>query len=214
MILRPEQPRSRLPASIHAQDDQVCARLAERDDAFISVCKAQGLRWNRIEWRRQIIPRNGSVADRVVELGCQLLLAGFVVNIPDELAERAVSGDYEAEHTRWVVRMVSGLYADWFAISWRRDEDFYRAAKRLRGARYHPPRVVVPSQHYEEVLDFVAAHDFRMSEGAQQLATEARATWECAVLVQPSPLRKLSRKPVNVPEAPQDIADEFKDDPL
>jgi hypothetical protein len=213
MLLRPATPITHDVATLTVRGDVVAVRFPEAHDKLIALAKSLGYIWQRPTWERDIKPRNGDVRDRAAEMGHRLLLAGFPVEFADEtLAQKAIDADYQPEHTRWITRMVGGAYKDWFGIEWGRKEDLYAKAKRLSGARYYKPEVIVPNQHYEQVLDFAAAHDFRLTEAAQALATEARARWESAVLVQPAPKPKAAAKPKQ--SIPEGIADELKDEPL
>jgi hypothetical protein len=169
-------------------------------------------------WRRELKPKNGTPQDRAAELGHRLLAAGFVILIFDpELRENAIAGDYEPECTRWVLAKTKGEYAGWFSISWGRDEDFYRAAKRIGGSRYSKPNVVVPPSNFEEVLDFARMYDFRLSDAALKVAKEARRIRDAALTVKVEAPAERSR--VSAPGMPPklavpeevEVADEFKD---
>jgi len=212
-LLRPANPVTPTIAQLSANGSTISVLFPEIVEKFNACVKERGYIWSRPVWKRQVIERAGAVDDRLVELGCQLLALGFIVEFPnDELIERARHGEYEPEHTRWVLRRTSGKYTDWFVIEWSRQEDFYAQAKRLRGARYSPPHVVVPATSYEEVLDFSDAHGFRLSPGAQNLATEARTRFEQAVIVAPAPKKQV--QPQLQKEIFVGIADELKDEPI
>ncbi len=200
-------------AKITVRENIVAVAFPEIDQTFNRLVKELGYRWERPLWARKIDARNGTPADRAVELGHRLLLAGFCVEYADEaLAQRAAQGEYEPEHTRWITRYTSGKYQDWFCVAWARTDDFYTRAKRLHGARYNPPHVAVPSESFEQVLDFAEENDFRLSELAQGLANEARARWEQAVIVAPEPKRQASKPKTDAQTV--GIADELKDEPL
>ena len=49
-------------------------------------------------------------------------------------------------------RRGSGKYKGWFAIEWRRNEDYYEVARKLPRSRYGKPFVVVPQEYFDEVL--------------------------------------------------------------
>lgn len=212
MLLRPASPVSTTVAKISCDENSVSVAFPEIASKFNALVKRLGYEWNRPYWTRRLIARNGAAQDRAVELGHTLLLAGFCVQFEDDaMAQRAASGEYEPEQTRWISRYTSGKYQDWFCISWARSEDFYAHAKRLHGARYNPPHIAVPSETFEEVLDFAEAHDFRMTPSAQALANEARARWETAVIVAPQPK---ARAPKTETPGAIGISDELKDEPF
>ena len=96
------------------------------------------------------------------------MAAGFCVRIFDEdLKNMAINGSYRDEQTRWITKRISGEYTGWFAIRWHRyRENFYREVKRIAGSRWSSPNVVVPPEHFEEVLDFAEMYGFELSDGA------------------------------------------------
>lgn len=90
-------------------------------------------------------------------------------------------------------------------------------AKRLKGSRYAPPYVVVPPEHYEEVLDFAQVYGFQLSKGAQDVAESAKARRDAALTakVERVPRRKKLRaddRPgvLAVPEQ-VDVLEEFRE---
>lgn len=211
-MLRPTETKTTTVAVITISGETVSVSFPEIHDGFNGLVKELGYRWERPLWVRRTNAQTGSARDRAAELGHRLLLAGFCVEFGDEtLAPLAMTGDYAPEHTRWVLRRTSGNYQDWFFIRWARQEDFYREARALRGSRYDRPGVVVPAESYDEVLDFAESKDFRLSDGALALSTEARARWEQAVIATPAPAKKAKRQPA---EAVAGIAPELMDDPL
>ncbi len=177
LILRPPQPVTEQIAHLAIIGNLLTLAFREHNDAFRQLARELRFRWNESEMRRErvITAQTGAAEDRLIEAAYKLLGAGFVVSIPDAIdRERILAGEYADEHTRWVTKRTTGKYAGWFSIQWAYGEELYFKAKALPGSRYAKPNVVVPSEYFEEVEDFAALYDFRLSDGAQALFAEAR----------------------------------------
>lgn len=178
MTLRPPQPVTEQVAELTITGNLLCLKFREHNEAFRQLARELCFRWNEREMRRErkITATTGAAEDRLIEAAYKLLGAGFIVDVPDGIdAERVMSGDYQDEHTRWVMARTSGKYQGWFSISWAYGEEYYHKAKALPGSRYSKPNVVVPAEWFAEVEDFAALYDFRFSAGAAKLLTEAKA---------------------------------------
>ena len=147
-----------------------------------------------------------------------MLYAGYSIRIFDaEIREKAISADYKPECTRWVMSRTDGKYEGWLSISWSRDEDLYRKAKAITGAKYDKPNVVVSPEHFEEVLDFAEMYKFELSDGAKRIVEKAEELRDNAIVASPTAPKKMERAVVcdkpTVLEVPEnvEIADEFKD---
>jgi len=219
--VRPEKPITETPAEIRVVEKTLEIVFPERREDFRGIVKDKlKMEWSGRCWRRKLVVKNGTPQDRAAEAGHRLLAAGFVVRIFDpEIRAKAISGDYEPECTRWIaVRNETASYAGWFSISWDRDrEDFYKAAKKLPGAHWSKPNVVVPPANFEEVLDFAKMYGFRVSKTAQEIADQARRVRDAALTVkveapaEPAKVNISGRPPIlEVPENVS-IADEFRD---
>ncbi len=157
-----------------------------KDDDFMYIVKKLGYKWNGSVWRKEIEPRMISVKDRAAELGNKLLLDGFVISIQDsETRECAVNGKFEREYDRWATILKSGN----IGLKWiGRDAKLYNSAKRLTGAKWDSPYIIVGIEHYEEVLDFADVKDFGISK-------------ELVEAIESYKIRMNSTKKVNVKEA-------------
>jgi len=220
--VRPEKPVTETVAEIRAGEKFVEVSFPEKREDFRQLVRYQlGYSWNKekLIWRRDLKVTNGTPHDRAAELGNRLLAAGFPIRIFDDtLRVHAVYGTFEPESKRWVAKRTSGKYDGWFAISWPYGEDFYQSAKRLRGSRYDKPFIVVPSEQYQEVLDFAEMYQFSISDGAKQLIDTAKAVREGALTASvKTPEERHLPEPGDKPEplaVPDnvDIADEFKEE--
>jgi len=216
--VRPENPKTDLVAEIRPLDSAIEISFPERRDDFRELVKGMGYKWEANCWRRKLSAKNGTPADRAAEAGHRLLAAGFPVRIYDEaIRTKAVAGDYEPECTRWVQLRTGEKYTGWLAINWERDDDFYKAAKRIAGARWSNPSVVVPPENFEEVLDFAQMYGFSISKAAQEAIEAARIARENTLTVsvsQPKGRDKAiadGKPPMLEVPAEVGIADEFKD---
>ncbi len=215
--VRPGNTVSETVAEIRVLPGKIEIRFSERRDDFRKLIK-KDLRysWAETHWLRKIGLMTGTVQDRAAEAANKILAAGFPVRVFDAtIRTKAVEGDYIPECYLWILRRSKGVFDGWFSIQWRTG-DFYKAAKRLPGARYDSPAVVVPREHFEEVLDFAKIHGFQLTPGAIDLVEEARAAKGAALKVGDIHTPKSPEKPTGERanlEIPQtvEIPDELKD---
>lgn len=217
--VRPEKPITETIAEISVKGDTIEIVFPEKREDFRQIVRFNlGFTWVENRWQRTLKPTNGAPEDRVAEAGNKLLAAGFSIRIFDEnLRVRAVYGHYEPESKRWVMARTINQFAGWFAILWPKGEDFYQAAKRLHGARYDKPSIVVPPEQFAEVLDFAEMYGFSISPGANKIIETAKEIRDKALtaktqtkpdsrLPEPGGKPTLLDVPKNV-----DIDDEFKE---
>lgn len=209
--IRPEQPKTETVAEIRiTPDGKIEVEFPEMNEAFRKLIRFElGYTWTGSVWRR-IAGLFGTAQDRAVETGHRLLAAGFPIRIYDQqLRQRILDGDFEPEPKRTIIKLTSGKHAGWFAISWPRSEDYYRAASRLPGAKWDKPYVVVPPEQFEAVVGFAETYDFALSPGAKELVEAARAAKEAELVAPPMEPKKPAkgRKPSRVPE-PLEVPDE------
>ena len=198
-------------ADIKVVEDRVSAAYV-KDEDFRALVKELGYSWDAgsAAWNLKITATTDTAEERAAELGNRLLNAGFAIRIQDaETLRRAVSGDYEPMTYRWICRRNG---TDQFFIRWGRDDDLYSQAKRLPGARYDKPGVLVPGSEYTAVLDFADVHGFRLTVGAKELLEEMRAT---TTTVTPAPVKKpeYNEHPLDdVLNSSRDIIDDLKEE--
>ena len=209
-MLRPPEPRTRTIAVITHDARAVRVRFPEKLDAFNTFVKRLGYRWAWPNWQREITARSGTPQDRAAELAARLLEAGYCVEADPAIEAKAVSGDYELEHTRWVLRRTAAPHLDHFVLEWERDADLYNKALRMTGAKYRDGNFLVPGASYEEVEDFAAVHGFKFSQAARDLVDRERAKWQAALVVEVR-AKKLSNAAAAQSEATPGIAPELLD---
>lgn len=183
--LRPEKPKTETIAEIKIDGDMLRIRFPEFREDFRKLMREKlRMSWENSAWARKINRFNGPINDRAAEAAHHLLAAGFVVRIDElEAREKAISGAYEPEHTRWVFRRTeSGV--EYFGIMWDRiNEDYYSVAKRLPTAKWSNPYMLVRPEQFEEILDFAERYDFKLSPGAEELVQKAREAKDQALLM-------------------------------
>lgn len=122
--VRPENPVTETVAEIHVLENAIEIHFPEKLENFRKMMRNElGMEWTGSSWKRKLTPINGTPADRGAEAGHRLLAAGFPIRIFDEgIRNKAISGNYEPECTRWILKRITGEYSGWFAISWDKDK--------------------------------------------------------------------------------------------
>ena len=211
-IAEPENRSHEGIVDITAGDQRVEARY-QKDDAFREVVKGLGYTWSsqRGSWSMSIGVTTGSAQERAAELGNKLLNAGFAIRIQDrDTLEKAIRGEYEPRCRRWVTWNFS---LEVFSLEWERNESIYQAARRLPGARYSSPCILVPLKEYKAVIDFAETYGFRLSPGAQKHIEEMRGT---TVIVAPAPAKEpqYEEHPTSeILESSREIIEDLKEAP-
>lgn len=153
--------------NINVTEDKIDAYY-EKNECFRGVVKALNYKWNNGCWSRKISETNGNYQDRAAELANKLLNSGFTVSIQDEIIrEKAVNGDYEQECNRWIKRRED---TNKLAINWEGKNDaLYSTSKKLPGARWSSPSMLVDVSHYIEVEEFAEMYGFKFTKKATDL---------------------------------------------
>lgn len=213
-LARPRKLQTRTVARITCTDGAVRVRFPEKHRRFNKLMRGFSYLWKSPFWVRETIdPTN-----RAAEVGLHLLAHGFFVAFPDrETMELAVNRNYEPEIKRQVRVHHGGEFDNWFELWWQYSEDCYDRAKRITASKYCKPCVVVPPEHYDEVMDFAEMHGFVVDEEAQTLAKAAEKALQAAVVVDITPEdlepEEWSREDLGIPEM-TGIDDELLDDSL
>lgn len=215
----PEKAVSNLVAEITIKGDTIEIHYPERNEDFRALLKKLGYKWEN-GWTRKITERTGSAVDRAAEVGNKLLAAGFPIRIYDEnIRQKAIFGEYEPECRRWVQVRQKDQYKGWLAINWDgHDDGLYRAAKKIAGARWSNPSMVVPPENYLEVLDFAEMYKFNISQKAKEVIENAKALREASLTTGVKvPKSERPPKPGDKPEkleVPEEVTidDEFRDE--
>lgn len=185
MTIRPSESVTNLVTEIKIKDALVTARYPERNDGFNKIVKQLKYKWTGLVWQRETGIRTGSPLERAAELGIRLLAAGYPVRVyQEDLQEQILSGAFQPESRRWVMKSTNNTGKVSFVIEWsREDGDFYNAAKRLPGAKWKSGNgMLVPKEAFREVLGFAEQYKFSLSPGALVLTQEAQQEWEAAMV--------------------------------
>jgi hypothetical protein len=179
-VLKPEGATGSMVADIRlsvvAGCDWLDVHYPDRDENLRRILKGRGFSWSASRcWTRRLGLLQGDGNDRAAEIAQVLMAARFMVRVHgDKAREKAISGDFEPEVTRWVCVDDSKAKGD-FQLCWQYGDDMYAAAKALPGAHYMKPHVYVPGEAHAEVLDFAREYEFGVTAGAQALADRVRA---------------------------------------
>ena len=171
-----------------------CVRLffPEKRDDFRDLVKRFRYGWDGC-WEREF-PESIDIVDRAAEIANELLIGGFCIQVENEaVKDRVISRSFVPEAFKSIKRVTAGLYKDCFIINWPKAEDCYSEAMKLTAARYADGSVYVPSEHFAEIEDFAEINEFVLSDGAIELAAEAKAARESAIII--APKRKTRKAP-------------------
>lgn len=207
-------------ALLLVRDRRIRTRLNHRNEDFVDVMRRLHFKWDGEYWVLDVNKFSEPVADRIVELGVHLLAAGFIVEVTsEELRRRILASEYTPAIVNWVTARTKGKFAGWFCVQWNREaagaNDYYGRLSLIRGTRCYPGAALVRSDRYEEVLDFAGLHNFAVSDGALDLAAQARREHDAMLLVTPHIQRPAPPpEPEPEPAIPEGILDELADEPV
>lgn len=138
----------------------------EKDQDFIDLAKKMKYSWKGV-WCRELSETTGDFSDRAAEIGNKLLKNGFCICIHDEeITNKAISGEYEPEHTRWIYARKDSAF---LAINWDgRNNELYQKTRMIKGSKWSSPDVVVDVSHYSSVKEFALKNGFRFTKAAQK----------------------------------------------
>lgn len=139
-----------------------------KDENFIKIIKGLRFLWNGVYWYRTITEITGSAEDRTVELGNELLVAGFPIKINDKkVLEKAIAGEYEEECLRWIYLRRYGKYEGNLAINWDGwNSEIFKRAKSLPGSTWSSPSIIMRIENFELVEEFSRLYDFKFTKSA------------------------------------------------
>ena len=200
-IVEPEQKKSTTVCTVEYTDKKVCV-ISKYDPEMPPVVKAAGYKWDGAArvWTRAMDVTTGAAEDRAAEIANKLLCAGFPVQIPKELRDKAVSGSYEPEHKRWIT------WLDGKGLNVIGDV----VPKGIPGIKYS----VAPIESYAEVEEFARLHDYRLSPGAEKAITahKARVTKAAPVAGKNAEYKDTSASIKNILGSSRDVLDDLKEE--
>lgn len=199
MVIRPSEPITGLVTDIRVMDNLVSAKHPEKNEDFRLLLRGLRFDWSNDHWERKTNEVVGGSLDRASELAIKLLAAGFPIRVySEELQRKILAGEFAPECDRWVM-----IHEKGFRVYWRREEDFYNAAKRLPGAQWLSgmSSMYVPKEAFREIQDFADRYAFKITEKAQARLIEAQQAFESAMVADVTvPEREELPQPGDVPE--------------
>lgn len=139
--------------------------IVEKNEEFRLLVKKNNYKWVDYSWQRTLKSGDDNVKDRVAEIVSILLNAKFPVRVEDnEIREKAVSGEFDKEITRWIE-----LKGDKFLVVWDKKEDLYDVIKSLPSSKYEKPNITIEKERYQELEDFAQVYDFTFNIEAEVL---------------------------------------------
>ena len=172
-IVRPEKPKTKTLCRLAVGKTSVSLLFPEKHDDFRKVVRALGFRWDAPHWEKAVEPCQR--CDRAAEVAHALLDAGYCIQSEFEgITKAAIEESFLPESLRLVTLRAGGTYKGWLAVSWPRSDDYYEKAKAITAAKYNDGHVLVPPEHFEEVLDFAEIYDFSIDLEAQQAIEQMR----------------------------------------
>lgn len=206
--LYPQSETSPLPVEVRLDEGAVVVRTPYGAENAVARLKELGFKWDRPVWRKSTT-RFGDREHRAAQVVHDLLELGYpVVCQSANVRERALSGSYELEPTRFVntIKKDAAQHGGWFAIGWSKEDDLYAEAKRLKGARYDKPFVVVPPKNWEQVADFAERNGCKILGTAQKLIEAQRAAEEEKIRVEVALAPEPGEMPAPLPATPAPLA--------
>lgn len=208
MLLQKSELQSKTIAQVSLEKDRIEVRFPEKLDVFNEIVKTHGFRWSWPIWYRNVSSLALPARERCIELCYNLIDAGFIVDCPGDLVQDVIDANFKSEQKHWVKRMTSGTHKDWFAIVWPYGASFYDQAKRITGSEYSKPVVVVPKEHYADVLDFADIHGFKLTDAALKLVELAKQQEDDILIVDLKPIRQSETpKQPHSDKIPDDLLD-------
>ena len=187
-FLSPEEPVWNTPVEIEiVNETRVRIRFPYSSRSFWKIVRLElQFDWTGEYWEKTTEMADTSVVDMAADAGHTFLAAGYKVVIWNEAARlKAVSGDYEPIHTRWVFVDEDG----YFALKWGRNDNLYKKARNIAGSKYKKPFVRVIPSEYPDLLDFAEMYDFLFTDEADRLIQEQEILAERSLLVDPAPAK-------------------------
>lgn len=204
-ILEPENKTSTTVCEASATKNEVTVRSA-KDQGVIDLVKAQGYKWNGSVWRKEITVTTGSAEDRLIEIGNRLLVAGYPVKVDPKYHDRIISGQYEPESKRWIIREDGQI-----RILTGKDEDLEIKARKIPGASKYG-KITVPASAWQEIEDFARIHDFKISPGAQEVMDAYRASVVTVSPVKGAEAEYHEEDVTSVLDSSRDVLDDLKEE--
>jgi len=207
-IIRPDNFNDDL-VSINIKKEYISIESPKRQD-IIDLVKSKGYRWRDSVWKKYVSSED--IDERAVEIGNLLLLKGYGVRFnadnSKELQEKAISGDYTPEQTRWVEYKDDRFYIKWYGY----DDDLYQTSRQLPNSKWNSEEyaVTVPIINFNEILDFADFNGFKLTDKAEKVINELNSTESARETVKkPS---KQANEIIDILNSSTEVLDDLKDE--
>jgi hypothetical protein len=183
--VRPANPVTETVAEITINGQYVRVSFPEKRENFRLIMHKYHFRWDNNRWQRLVSALDGTTFDRAAEIGHFLLAHGYIVRqFNADIRNAMIHGYFEACQTRWIALFTSGKEQGRLCIRWeRKDEDYWKVAKRLPTARYAKPHISVAIEQFEQVLDFAEVNGFSITAAAREAMAAAKQAKDAALVV-------------------------------
>lgn len=175
-------------------DENLLKAKFEKNEKFREIVKKHNLYWKDSCWRRFIGFKNGTIEDRMAELGNALLAEGFPVRIMDKkIRDMAISGSFESEQYNWIDTITKGeLLIQWLGYS----NKLYAATKKLPGARWNSNLngFNIKIEHAAEVEEFARLYNFSFTDSAIEAVEKFKESLKGVNIVAPRVVKKQEQK--------------------
>jgi hypothetical protein len=213
-IVAPEKPIMEIPAEITYNVSEVKVK-SQKNENIIKLLKDDEYKWDpqNTAWIKKLGIVNGNSADRAAEIANKLLNIGVPVKIANEIKDIAIKATYEPEWDRWIVQ--HGDDTNHVYIYWKgHDDDLYNKARRLPGARYKKPYVIVSVKHFTDIAEFARLYEFKLSAGANKLIENyKKSIVPDTVAVPAEPLKIIHEDGLKkILESSNEVIENLKDD--
>lgn len=170
IIIKPPELNSDEIVTIRISENKIFCRTAVYDELFYEHIKHWGFSWNSVkrQWIKLISPE--SIYDRAAEIGCSLLIEGFIINLDNEkIALKIKNNDFDPEPTRLMDLCLMPEYENYLTVTWIREDLYTCVRHNLYGSKYLKKHkiIVVPIYFHQEIYDFAKEYEFLISERAK-----------------------------------------------
>jgi hypothetical protein len=169
-VIRPAKPASKTIARISSQNGILRVLYSEKCEDFREAIKLKcKFEWSNPFWVKKVKPED--LDYEASYAAYSLLSSGYCVQSEMMgISERVVSGSFAIAGLRKIARAVGGDYDGFLSISWPgAGDNYYDEAIAITAAKYSSGSIYVPSEHYEEILDFAERYDFSITQAGQEL---------------------------------------------
>jgi len=217
IVIVPENPTEQGIALVTVCEGNVSVEYP-KNDKFRELVKSAGFSWCGEDktWFKNMSETTGSGIDRAADITNRLLRSGFTVKVEtEEIKDKAVSGQFEQECKRWIVKLEADGDQVCIEIPFGND-DLYTAAKRIQGARWQTKRgMMVPVTSFDELKDFADCTGYKFTGAAMKAINCAEEEHEKLIAQRTTvvtPEKTISKTTLKDKLEPADVIDDLRDE--